>query len=134
MSDEFGNRMRMAGTLTRRSLLVGAFSVVGTNAASRGMYCTRHPAACRRRREYERERAQREADRRARLTPKQRAAEDAEATRREKARQERENAYKEVVRRQHASEAIYIVGGAILTAAAAIAALCLLISKHGRTP
>jgi hypothetical protein len=63
--------------IDRRSLLIGSTALfVPAAAEARGMYCTRHPRACRERRE-------REAERWSRLTPEQRAEErrvDAERT------------------------------------------------------
>lgn len=70
--------------MNRRALLVGVVvSLAASPAMARGMYCTRHPSACRERREREARDAERERQRRAALTPEQRAKEDAEAARRD---------------------------------------------------
>lgn len=94
--------------LTRRIILTGCAIAIADHVAARSMYCTRHPAACRRRREDRARQWERELARREALTPNQRRAEDLTHAR---SNTERENRYQAWMRREQQR---FVFGGPTL--------------------
>lgn len=115
--------------MDRRFVCLGIFAtVIATPAAARGMYCTRHPDACRRRREQEAADAEVEAKRRASLTPDQREAEDVQRAIERRQEQERwDRAEKERKEREEAADRSFVTSVICFGSAAGLGGLLLLL-------